>query len=124
MKKIRALSWDLIDGVNESARACYPQEFICLLRQNDGVVDEMVLIPGTIYGDSHAFINMWMSPINLDISGTVHSHPGYSNEPSDDDLIFFSSWGGVHIITCQPYDRSSWKAYDSAGRELNLEMVD
>jgi len=99
-------------------------EFICLLRQNDGVIDEMVLIPGTIYGDSHAFINMWMSPVNLGISGTIHSHPGYSNEPSDDDLIFFSSWGGVHIITCQPYDRSSWKIYDSGGRELRPEMVD
>jgi len=124
MRKIHALSWDLIDGVNESARSCYPQEFLCLLRQNDGVADEMVLIPGTVYGDSHAFINMWMSPVNLDISGTVHSHPGYSNEPSDEDLIFFSSWGGVHIITCQPYDRSSWKVYDSGGRELELEMVD
>lgn len=124
MKKVYAVSWELIDCINESARSCYPQEFLCLLRQNDGVVDELLLIPGTIYGDSHGFLNMWMSPADPQIAGTVHSHPGYSNEPSDDDLDFFGSWGGVHIITCQPYDRSSWKAYDSNGRELAPDMTD
>jgi len=120
--KIRAISWDLIDGINESARSCHPQEFLCLLRQNAGVVDEMILIPGTIYGDSHSFINMWMSPVDFLIVGTVHSHPGYSNEPSDADLEFFGAWRGIHIITCQPYDRSSWRSYDSNGNEVELEM--
>ena len=124
MKKIRAISWELIDSINESARSCYPQEFLCLTRQNDGIIDEMLLIPGTVYGDSHSFLSMWMSPVDFSISGTMHSHPGHSNRPSDADLDFFSSWGGVHIITCQPYDRSSWKAYDSNGRVLNLEMTD
>ncbi|MCL1984362.1 MAG: Mov34/MPN/PAD-1 family protein [Methanomassiliicoccaceae archaeon] len=124
MKRIRAISWELIDSINESARSCYPQEFLCLTRQNDGVIDEMLLIPGTVYGDSHSFLSMWMSPVDFSISGTMHSHPGHSNRPSDADLDFFGSWGGVHIITCQPYDRSSWKAYDSNGRVLQLEMVD
>ncbi|MDR2866035.1 MAG: Mov34/MPN/PAD-1 family protein [Methanomassiliicoccaceae archaeon] len=124
MKRIRAISWGLIDAVNESARSCYPQEFLCLTRQTDGVVDELLLIPGTIYGDSHGFLNMWMSPIDFTIAGTVHSHPGYSNEPSDADIDFFSSWGGIHIITCQPYDRRSWKAYDSKGCERDMEMRD
>ena len=124
MKRIRAISWELIDAVNESARSCYPQEFLCLTRQNDGVIDELLLIPGTVYGDSHSFLNLWMSPVDFSISGTVHSHPGHSNEPSDDDLDFFSSYGGVHIITCQPYDRESWKAYDSKGRELQMDMTD
>ena len=119
-----ALSWELIDAINESARACYPQEFLCLTRQNNGVIDEMLLIPGTVYGDSHGFLNMWMSPINMRTSGTVHSHPGYHNDPSDDDLDFFGSWGGVHIITCQPYNRTSWKLYDSHGYEIEPEMID
>jgi len=124
VKRVHAISWELIDCINESARSCYPQEFLCLTRNNDGIIDELLLIPGTIYGDSHGFLNMWMSPVNANISGTVHSHPGYSNEPSDADIDFFSSWGGVHIITCQPYDRSSWKAYDSNGRELSIEMTE
>ncbi|MDR0778133.1 MAG: Mov34/MPN/PAD-1 family protein [Methanomassiliicoccaceae archaeon] len=124
MKKVYAISWDLIDAINESARSCYPQEFLCLSRHNDGVIDEMMLIPGTIYGDSHSFINLWMSPVNTRMAGTIHSHPGYSNRPSDDDIDLFSSWGGVHIITCQPYDRTSWKAYDSNGYELRPEMTD
>jgi len=53
----------------------------------------------------------------------VHSHPGFSNEPSEQDKEFFANMGGVHIITCQPYDRTSWRAYDSRGEPLELEII-
>ena len=112
MKKIYAVDIDFIDGFNESAKSCYPNEFLCMVRQDDGVVDEMVLLPGTVYGDSHSFLSEWMSPIDFSIAGTAHSHPGYSNEASDDDLSLFANMGGIHFITCQPYDRHSWKAYN------------
>ena len=36
----------------------------------------------------------------------------------------FSTFGGTHIITCLPYDRRSWKAYDRDGRPVELEVVD
>lgn len=123
MRKIYAVDADFIDGFNESARSCYPDEFLCMVRQTDGVVDEMVLLPGTVYGDSHSFLSEWMSPIDFSIAGTAHSHPGYSNEASDDDLTLFANMGGIHFITCQPYDRHSWKAYNSKGEEVELEII-
>ena len=123
MKKIYAVDIDFIDGFNESEKSCYPNEFLCMVRQNEGVIDEMVLLPGTVYGDSHSFLSEWMSPIDFSIAGTAHSHPGYSNEASDDDLSLFANMGGIHFITCQPYDRHSWKAYNSKGEEVELEII-
>ena len=123
MKRIHAVDIDFIDGFNESARSCYPDEFLCMVRQTDGVVDEMVLLPGTVFGDSHSFLSEWMSPIDFSIAGTAHSHPGYSNEASDEDLSLFANMGGIHFITCQPYDRTSWRAYNSKGEEVELEII-
>jgi hypothetical protein len=123
MRKIYGVSVDFIDGFNESARSTYPDEFVCFHRTFDGVVEEMILVPGSIYGDSHSFISDWMTPVDFNKSGSAHSHPGYSNEPSDADLDFFSNIGGLHFITCQPYDRKSWKAYDSRGRTVDLELI-
>ena len=123
MKRIYAVDIDFIDGFNESARSCYPNEFLCMVRQNEGVIDEMVLLPGTVFGDSHSFLSEWMSPIDFSIAGTAHSHPGYSNEASDEDLSLFANMGGIHFITCQPYDRHSWKAYNSKGEEVELKII-
>jgi proteasome lid subunit RPN8/RPN11 len=123
MKKLYGVSVDFIDGFNESAKSTYPDEFICYHRAEEGVVTEMLLVPGSIFGDSHSFINEWMTPIDYSRSGSAHSHPGFSNQPSNADLTFFSQMGGVHFITCQPYDRKSWRAYNSNGEEVKLEVV-
>lgn len=124
MRKIYGVDIDFIDAFNESARACYPNEFLCMIRQKDGVVSEMVLLPGTVYGDEHSFLSEWMAPIDYDLIGTAHSHPGYSNEASDEDKTLFSNMRGIHFITCQPYDRTSWRAYDSSGEPIDdLEII-
>ena len=123
MNRIVGVDIDFIDGFNEAARSTYHDEFLCMTREIDGIVSEMVLLPGTVYGDSHSFLNQWMAPVDYSIAGTAHSHPGYSNEPSDADLDFFSNMGGVHFITCQPYDRSSWRAYNSRGEQMDLEII-
>lgn len=121
-KKIRGIYIELIDAFNEASRSTYPNEFLCMLREDDGIISEMVLLPGTVYGDSHSFLNDWMAPVDFSLIGTVHSHPGYSNQPSEEDLSYFSNRGGVHIITCLPFDRDSWKAYNSRGEVLELEI--
>lgn len=123
MTRIHAVDVDFIDAFNSAASSTYPDEFLCLMRAEDGVITEMVMLPGTVYGDSHSFLNEWMAPIDYSIIGSAHSHPGYSNEASDEDLTYFANMGGVHLITCQPYDRRSWKAYDSHGRVLDLEIL-
>lgn len=121
--RIRGVDIDFIDAFNESARSTYPDEFLCMTREIDGIVSEMVLLPGTVYGDSHSFLNQWMAPIDYSLAGSAHSHPGYSNEPSDEDKDFFRNTGGIHFITCQPYDRTSWRAYDSFGEPVDLPVV-
>lgn len=124
MKKVYAIEKELIEDINESARSVFPQEFLCMLRAEEGVINELVLIPGTVYGDEHSFMNTWMAPVDFSIVGSIHSHPGYSNRPSEADLDFFGHYGGVHIITCLPYDMRSWKAYNSRGDTVRLEIVD
>ena len=123
MNKIKGVSVDFIDGFNESAKSAYPDEFVCVHREIDGVISEMVMLPGSVFGDEHSFINQWMEPIAYSIAGSAHSHPGYCNEPSDADKDFFSNMGGVHFITCQPYDRNSWKAYNSRGDPIDIEVI-
>lgn len=123
MMPIHGVDVDLIDAFNAAAKSTYPDEFLCLIRAEEGVITEMVMLPGTVYGDSHSFLNEWMAPIDYSIIGSAHSHPGYSNEASEDDKVYFANMGGVHLITCQPYDRTSWRAYDSKGRVLDLELL-
>lgn len=123
MRPLRGVSVDFIDGLNESAKSTYPDEFICLHRAHDGIIDEIVMLPGTIFGDSHSVIFEWMDPVDFERTGTAHSHPGYSNEASDDDYEVFGHTGGIHFITCQPYDRHSWQAYDSSGHKVHIDMV-
>ena len=123
MNRIVGIDIDFIDGFNQAARSTYPDEFICLHRAHDGIIDEFVMLPGTIFGDTHSFINDWMDPVDFERTGSAHSHPGYSAEASDDDLQVFRSMGGVHFITCLPYDRTSWRVYNSAGERISLDMV-
>ncbi len=123
MKKVYAVDINLIDDINESARSVHPDEFLCLLSAEDGVINEMVMLPGTVYGDSHSFLSMWMAPANCNIIGSAHSHPDFYNDASDDDLDLFSNMGGYHIITCMPYDRTSWRIYNSKGEDAELEIV-
>ncbi|MBR4202355.1 MAG: Mov34/MPN/PAD-1 family protein [Candidatus Methanomethylophilaceae archaeon] len=123
MNRIKGVSIHFIDGFNESAKSTYPDEFLCVHREIDGIISEMVMLPGTVFGDEHSFINQWMEPIDYSIAGSAHSHPGFSNQPSDADKDFFSNMGGVHFITCQPYDRNSWKAYDSHGEPMDIEVI-
>ena len=123
MKKVFGVSVDFIDGLNESAKSTYPDEFICLHRAHDGIIDEIIMLPGTIYGDQHSVIYDWMDPIDYERTGTAHSHPGYSAEASEEDKTTFGRMGGIHFITCMPYDRHSWRAYNSSGEEVHIDMV-
>ena len=123
MRRIRGVSLDFIDGLNESAKSTYPDEFICLHRQHNGIVDEMVMLPGTIFGEAHSVLEDWMDPVDFERSGSAHSHPGYSAEPSGADVCSFGQMGGLHIITAQPYNRRSWRAYNSAGIEVKLPLM-
>jgi proteasome lid subunit RPN8/RPN11 len=123
MRSVYAIRKSTLSMISEAAVHTYPNEFLAALKAEEGVITEVVVLPGTIQGDSHSVMYTHMLPTDFTVVGSVHSHPGHSNRPSDADLEFFSYFGGVHIITCLPYDESSWRAYDSNGRRVPVRIV-
>ncbi|HIG99013.1 MAG TPA: hypothetical protein HA258_00385 [Thermoplasmata archaeon] len=124
-------SWKItrkcLDLIVESSKSNYPQEFGALLRVDrvdKNKIIEVVLLPGTISGDSHAIFHLHMLPIDYSVVGTVHSHPSSIARPSDADLDLFSHFGKIHLIVgVTMYGNISWKAYDYTGRETSVEIV-
>ena len=109
----------------ESAKSVYPKEFGGLLRadKSKSTIIEVILLPGTISGDSHAIFKMHMRPIDFSLVGTVHSHPSYSFRPSGADLQLFQKHGKIHIITANPFNYTSWRAYEYTGKELDIKVI-
>jgi proteasome lid subunit RPN8/RPN11 len=116
-----------LDLIIESSKSNYPQEFGALLRVdrvNKNTITEVVLLPGTISGDSHAIFHLHMLPVDYSVVGTVHSHPSFSTLPSDADLDLFSHFGRIHLIVgVSPFADVSWNAYDYTGQQVSLEIV-
>lgn len=115
-----------LDLIFECAKDSYPYEFGGLLSIDETLKDtitEIVVLPGTISGESHAIFKLHMSPIDFSIVGTVHSHPSPSAEPSGADLQLFRKHGKVHIIAAKPYNYESWEGYNHKGNRIKIEIV-
>ena len=115
-----------LDLIFECSKSNFPKEFGGLLRVDEKdkhVISELVMLPGTISGDSHAIFRLHMMPVDFSIVGTVHSHPSPYPIPSDADLQLFGKHGKIHIIAASPYDISSWKAYDYDGNEVQIKII-
>ena len=132
-KKVRKqvhVEWKIkqkcLDLIFECAKSNFPNEFGGLLRVDEkekNVISELVILPGTISGDSHAIFKLHMMPIDFSIVGTVHSHPSPSATPSNADLQLFRKHGRVHIISARPFNKNSWRSYDFNGKELHVKVV-
>ena len=119
-----AITRQCLDSALACARSALPNEFGGVLRADQpGVISELLLLPGTTAGRRHANFQLYMLPVDLGVSGTVHSHPSGALHPSDADLRLFRSWGRRHIILGRPYDQGCWRAYDGNGRETHLEVI-
>ena len=107
----------------EASRGIYPREFGAMLRAEEGVITELILLPGTVSGRSHAIFQMYMLPADFSIVGTVHSHPSGVYEPSAEDLRLFSNFSGLHIITGHPFNERTWAAWTNKGQRIELKVV-
>ena len=118
---------ECLNLILESSKSNYPQEFGALLRVDriaKNTITEVVLLPGTISGNSHAIFHLHMLPIDFSVVGTVHSHPSSIARPSSADLDLFGHFGRIHfIVGVNPVGTTSWKAYDYNGNELSVETV-
>jgi proteasome lid subunit RPN8/RPN11 len=114
-----------LDSALACSRSAFPNEFGGILRADPpGVISELLLLPGTTAGRRHANFQLYMLPVDLTVSGTVHSHPSGALFPSDADLQLFRHWGRRHIIVGTPFSAGSWRAYDGNGREVPLAVME
>ena len=94
-----------------------------MLGAEHGVVNIVYPIAGTVTTEDSASIFMDMIPLGMNLVGTAHSHPEGPFTPSDADLSTFAETGQIHIITGQPFDETSWQAYDRQGQPKHLDIV-
>ena len=123
-KRARAIKRETIDMILEASRDIHPHEFGAILRAEEGVITEIMLLPGTLSGSRSAIFQLHMLPIDFTVVGTVHSHPSGSIRPSGADIALFQRFGYIHIITGVPFDKDSWRAFDLYGEPVDLEVVD
>ena len=119
-----AITRNCLDSALACARSAFPNEFGGVLRADPpGVISELLLLPGTTAGRRHANFQLYMLPVDLAVSGTVHSHPSGALHPSEADTTLFRHWGRRHLIVGRPYDGGSWRAYDGNGLEVSLRVI-
>lgn len=121
--KIRAIRRSVLDMALGAARSSFPHEFGAMLRVKGDTVTELVLLP-IIQGDAHTIMFTHQLPVDRTVRGTLHSHPDPHPYPSDDDFAFFQSEGSLHLILCEPYGPTDWRAYDHTGHPVDLAVVD
>ena len=123
MKRVEAITRKTLRMILEASRDIYPREFGAILRAEQGVITELLLIPGTVSGNRHAIFRIHMIPTDFAVVGTVHSHPSGVYEPSDEDLALFNKFGGIHIITGFPFSESTWAAWTNKGARIGLMVL-
>ena len=123
-KKVEGITRRTLQMIMESAKDSHPNEFAAGLREDDGIISELILVPGTIAGPMSAILKLHQLPIDYSIVGIAHSHPSPSANPSPEDRSMFGRFGRVHIIVAYPYDMESWQAYNYNGDKIELEVLD
>jgi proteasome lid subunit RPN8/RPN11 len=53
---IRGIKQNLLKLLLELGRDSHPNEFVALLRENNGIIDEVNMVPGTITGENSASV--------------------------------------------------------------------
>ncbi|OFV67410.1 metal-dependent protease of the PAD1/JAB1 superfamily [Methanosarcinales archaeon] len=122
--EIKGIARDTLEFILNASKSSHPEEFAGLLEEVDGVITNVILLPGTISSSMGARIQFDMMPLHLSSVGSVHSHPTPNNHPSKADLHFFARKGDYHIIVGYPYSNESWACYNAKGEERNLKVLD
>jgi proteasome lid subunit RPN8/RPN11 len=121
---VRAIRRSALDLLLQSGKTSLPKEFGGVLRAYDGVITEVMVLPGTEQGARAAIFKFYMLPVDHSVVGTAHSHPSGVYWPSAADLELFDRFGRIHIICCNPFKPNDWQAYDPRGRVRELEVVE
>jgi proteasome lid subunit RPN8/RPN11 len=117
---------EVLDEIMEISRESYPNEFVALLQGKirDSIlhIDGLIFLPGETSSEG-AVMKVFMLPPMSGSVGSVHSHPGYSNQPSQADYHFFAKNGLFHMIIAEPYTRDTIASFNAFGEEINFNVV-
>jgi proteasome lid subunit RPN8/RPN11 len=122
--RVRGIKAGVIQALCEMGQYAHPHEFAALLREQDGVIEEVDLLPGTIGGEGHATMHLDMMPLDTHVAGSAHSHPNGVLRPSSADLTFFPRAGRYHIIVGYPYHPDTWRCFLTDGSMHILEVLE
>ena len=114
---------ELVEFLCTAAKNTYPDEFASFLREEKGVISEVILSPLSFFGRTGSIINWNSLPLDRNIKGTVHSHPVPNTLPSEADFYFFSKFGRYHGILAFPYTQETLVFYSNTGRILKYEII-
>jgi proteasome lid subunit RPN8/RPN11 len=120
---IRGIRQDLLTLLLEMGRENHPNEFVALIREREGIMDEVNLLPGTIAGESSASLFYDMMPLDTHLAGSAHSHPNGVLRPSSADINFFPRTGRYHLIIGFPYRESNWQCFTADGEPCTIEVL-
>lgn len=122
------LQQSVLLDICEMAQSAHPKEMLAFLSATRGnkdgsiTIDEIQLQAYVASEDSASF-HTWNMPTVTSIVGTVHSHPGGSKRPSDEDLHLFSKFGFIHAIIGEPYRPQDIRFYDKDGRRIHVGVI-
>ena len=123
MTTIRGIKKDLLSLLLELGKNSHPNEFAALLKEEDGVIAESDLLPGTITGSASASVFFDMMPLGTHRAGSAHSHPNGMLRPSGADLNFFPRAGKFNLIIGAPYRENDWKCFTADGEPSDLAVI-
>jgi len=121
--KIKGIQQDILSLLLQMAQDSHPNEFVALLLERNGLIDEVNLLPGTLVREDSASLFYDMMPLDTHVAGSAHSHPRGAISPSDADLRFFPRTGKYHLIIGYPYRKTDWRCFTADGEPHELEVV-
>lgn len=121
--KIRGIRQDLLTLLLQMGRENHPNEFAAIIREENGIMEELNLLPGTIGREDSASVFYEMMPLDTHVAGSAHSHPNGVIIPSDADLSFFPRTGRYHLIIGYPYRKNDWRCFTADGGPCDLEVI-
>ena len=121
--KIHGIKKEILLLLLRMAQDSHPNEFVALLRERDGFIDEVNMLPGTVVREDSASLFYDMMPLDTHVAGSAHSHPSGPISPSDADLMFFPRTGKYHLIVAYPYGNDDWRCFTADGTPFKLEVL-
>ncbi|MEZ5335301.1 MAG: Mov34/MPN/PAD-1 family protein [Methanolobus sp.] len=120
MSAVKGIAKETLEFIMEVSKSTYPKEFAGLMETKDGVITDILILPGTESSEVNAILKLFMMP-NIAAAGSVHSHPSSIIKPSKADLRLFSKTGTHHIIVGHPYGPDNWKCFNGSGKKYILK---